>query len=56
MFRFDATDLQRFAISLIGALILSTACIVGAAGPVRAENADHVSCNAPVSTARYILA
>jgi hypothetical protein len=36
MFSFDTSDLQRFAVSTIGALILSTACIVAAAGPVRA--------------------
>lgn len=36
MFGFDTSDLQRFAVSMIGAFILSTACIVAAAGPVRA--------------------
>ena len=36
MFNFDISDLQRFAVSMVGALILSTVCIVAAAGPVRA--------------------
>ena len=43
MFSFDTSDLQRFAVSMIGALILSTACIVAAAAPVRAaEPASQV--------------
>lgn len=36
MFSFDTTDLQRIAVSSVGALILSTACILGSTGPVRA--------------------
>jgi len=32
MFAFDRIDVQRFAVSSIGALILSTACLVGASG------------------------
>lgn len=33
---FDTIDLQRFAVSATGALILSTACVVGAVGPAKA--------------------
>jgi hypothetical protein len=32
----NRTDLQRFAISAIGALLLSATCIVSAVGPARA--------------------
>jgi hypothetical protein len=50
MFSFDHTDLQRFAVSTLGALILSAACIISAVGPARAE-ASAVSaptCASPV--------
>lgn len=36
MFTFDKHDLQRFAVSSVGAVALSAACIFGVAGPVRA--------------------
>jgi hypothetical protein len=39
MFALDKIDYQRIAISAIGALILSTACIVGAVGPAQAATA-----------------
>lgn len=40
MFAIDATDIQRFAVSSIGALILSTACIVAAVAPAKAAEAN----------------
>jgi hypothetical protein len=39
MFASDKIDYQRIVISAIGALILSTACIVGAVGPAQAASA-----------------
>lgn len=36
MFNFDRTDFQRVAVSAMGALIVSTACITAAVGPARA--------------------
>ena len=36
MFAFDKKDFQRFAVSTIGAITLSAACVVAAVGPVRA--------------------
>ena len=36
MFKFDKTDLQRIAVSGLGAIIVSAVSIVGVAGPVRA--------------------
>lgn len=36
MFNFDTSDIQRFAVSSIGAIALSAACVIGAAGPVKA--------------------
>lgn len=36
MFAIDKTDLQRFAVSAVGALALSTASILAAVGPARA--------------------
>jgi hypothetical protein len=36
MFVLDKIDLQRIAVSSVGALILSTACVFGAVGPARA--------------------
>lgn len=36
MFTFDKIDLQRIAVSSVGAMALSAACIVGVAGPARA--------------------
>ncbi|SDD21483.1 hypothetical protein SAMN05444678_110120 [Sphingomonas sp. YR710] len=51
MFAFDKSDLQRFAVSSVGALILSTACIVGAVGPARAaELAPHAAASAPAAS------
>ena len=53
---FDKTDLQRIATAAVGALVLSAACIVGAAGPVRAAErqgeAGFVACAAPISLTR----
>jgi hypothetical protein len=39
MFSFDTSDTQRFVVSLIGALILSTACVFSAVGPAKAASA-----------------
>lgn len=36
MFAFDKKDFQRFAVSTIGALTLSAACVAAAVGPVHA--------------------
>lgn len=51
MFAFDKSDLQRFAVSSVGALILSTACVVGAIGPARAAELAPLSpvAQAPVA-------
>lgn len=44
MFAFDKSDLQRFAVSSVGALLLSAACVVAAVGPARAaEVAPHAA-------------
>jgi hypothetical protein len=40
MFAIDTTDIQRFAISSIGALILSTTCIAAAVSPAKAAEAN----------------
>ncbi len=40
MFTIDTSKIQRFAISSFGALILSTACVVGAVGPAKAATAN----------------
>ena len=36
MFAFDKKDFQRFAVSTVGAIVLSTACVVAAVGPAHA--------------------
>ena len=36
MFNFDKSDIQRVAVSSVGAIALSAACIIGVAGPARA--------------------
>ncbi|MFS0736719.1 hypothetical protein ABC347_06695 [Sphingomonas sp. 1P06PA] len=36
MFNFDRSDFQRVAVSAMGALIVSTACVTAAVGPARA--------------------
>jgi hypothetical protein len=36
MFTFDKTDLQRITVSMIGAVLLSTICVVGAVAPAQA--------------------
>jgi len=36
MFKLDKIDMQRIAVSAVGALILSTACVVSAVGPAYA--------------------
>ena len=48
MFNFDKTDLQRFAVSSVGAVALSAACILGVSAPVRAATP-----NAPVTVADW---
>jgi len=42
MVKFDRTDVQRFAVSALGALALTAASIVAAAGPARAATADTI--------------
>src|SRR3982751_1690875 len=37
MFTFDGKDLQRFAVSAVGAVAISAAFLVAAAGPAKAE-------------------
>lgn len=49
MFRLDATDTQRLAVSMIAGLILSGACLIAAAGPLRAERM-------PAQPASFVLA
>jgi outer membrane biosynthesis protein TonB len=39
MVKFDGTDMQRFAVSSIGALVLSAACVTAAVGPAKAATA-----------------
>ena len=45
MIRFTRSDMQRVAVSTVGALILSTACVAGAIAPARAAEP-----NAPLTT------
>lgn len=37
MFKFDKIDLQRIAVSTIGAAVLSVICVTGAVAPARAD-------------------
>ena len=37
MFTIDHSDIQRSAVSGVGAILLSAACVLGVAGPVKAE-------------------
>jgi hypothetical protein len=48
MFNSDASDFQRFAVSSIGAVAVSAACLFGAVGPARAAAVD-----APISAAAW---
>ena len=41
MFNFDKVDLQRVAVSSLGAIALSAACILGVAGPAHAATVDQ---------------
>lgn len=41
MFKFDKTDLQRITVSMVGAVILSTVCVVGAVAPAQAQVAPQ---------------
>lgn len=41
MFNFDKVDLQRVAVSSVGAIALSAACILGVAGPAHAGTVDQ---------------
>ena len=36
MFKFDKTDMQRFAVSAVAALAMSSACVFAAVGPAKA--------------------
>jgi hypothetical protein len=49
MITFDKSDLQRLAISGVGALALSAACLVAAVGPARAATV------APAATVNWKL-
>ncbi len=48
MSTFDKSDFQRFAVSSIGALALSAACVIGAVGPAKAA-----TINAPLTVAEW---
>jgi TonB family protein len=48
MFNIDASDFQRFAVSSIGAVAVSAACLFGAVGPAKAA-----SPSAPVSATAW---
>ncbi|NIJ07475.1 hypothetical protein FHS31_001071 [Sphingomonas vulcanisoli] len=41
MFTFDKKDFQRFAVSTVGAVILSAACVIAAVGPVHAADVSQ---------------
>ena len=41
MFNFATIDLRRIATAAVGALVLSTACVVAAVGPARAVETDR---------------
>lgn len=43
MFSFDKVDMQRFAVSSLGALALSAACVIGAVGPAKAASPRTVA-------------
>ena len=43
MSTFRKTDLQRFAISAIGAVLVSATCVVGAVGQAKAATGHAVS-------------
>jgi len=49
MFSLDVTDIQRLAVSSVGAILLSTACIVGAVGPAKAATPEIASAPTPNS-------
>jgi hypothetical protein len=40
MFKFDKSDFQRFMVAAVGALTLTAASVVAAAGPARAAAQD----------------
>ena len=40
MFTLDKIDLQRITVSTIGAVLLSTVCVLGAVAPARAAHAS----------------
>lgn len=42
MMKFDRTDMQRFAVSALGALALTTVSIVAAASPAKAVAAEII--------------
>ncbi|MET0374896.1 MAG: hypothetical protein ABW128_11655 [Rhizorhabdus sp.] len=37
MFKLDKIDLQRITVSTVGAVLLSTICVLGAVAPARAD-------------------
>ena len=53
MFSFDTSDIQRFTVSTIGALVLSAACVISAVGPVRAAE-NPASISASISQAETV--
>jgi outer membrane biosynthesis protein TonB len=54
MFMFDKTDLQRFAVSTVGALALSAACIGAAIAPAKAAAAPLTTTDWQESVARKV--
>ncbi|HEY0627394.1 MAG TPA: hypothetical protein VGD10_11760 [Allosphingosinicella sp.] len=50
MFNFDRTDLQRFAVAAVGALILTGTAVGAAVGPARAVE------KAPAQFAHFVAA
>jgi outer membrane biosynthesis protein TonB len=54
MFKFDKTDLQRFAVSSVGALALSAACIGAAVAPAKAATAPLTAADWQESVARKV--
>ena len=43
MFTFDKSNFRQFAISALGAVAMSAACVVGAVGPAKAATASPIA-------------
>ena len=48
MFNFDKIDFQRIGTALVGAILLSTACVTAAVGPARAAETAKVELSGQV--------